>query len=179
MNFHIENTLKDLQSTTYLAHNIGNKRNRNYSTRQEIEQKVKKTDLLTFDGIYLNVWENRDILIGKRFILFVMGNYIGKDNSFNKKMPLERMCDRTHLSDLVAMGGKIGWHTWSHRNLTKLSYDEILKEVTPPSKMDYFAYPYGKFNKKVINAVQEAGFKYAFSVDKGDNSQYQLLRSYL
>lgn len=162
--------------STILLHNIGDKKNRNYNTREEVE---RANGLLTFDGIYKNVWENRDVLKGKKFILFIMGNYVGKDNSFDKKMPLEEISDWQEIMELVAMGGLLGWHTWSHADLTKLSYDEIIKEISPPIPMELFAYPYGRFNDIVVKAVKDVGYKYAFSVNRGDNSPYQKIRKYL
>ena len=94
-------------------------------------------------------------------------------------MPLERFCDWNQIMDLVNIGGKLAWHGKSHKNLTKLSYDEIVEEVTPPFLMNYFAYPHGKFNSVVIDILKKAGFKQAFSVNRGANSEYRLLRKYL
>ncbi len=138
-------------------------------------------DCLTFDGVYKNVWENRDILKGKKFILFVTGAYMGKGNSYDKgKMPYEKLCDWNEIMDLVKMGGKLGWHTWTHPNLTRVRDKERLrKEIMPPFPMDYFAYPYGKFSQKAVEIVKEVGFKYAFSVRRSDGSKYQLKRKYL
>lgn len=108
-----------------------------------------------------------------------MGNYIGKDNSFDVGMPLERLCTMNEIMLMASNGAKIGWHTWSHRDLTKLSDEELEKEVTPIFPMKYFAYPYGKFNDMVIEAVKKAGFEEAWSVTEGDDSQFQRLRRYL
>jgi hypothetical protein len=33
--------------------------------------------------------------------------------------------------------------------------------------MDYFAYPYDRYNKVVLDCVQQAGFKEAWSVTQG------------
>lgn len=159
----------------YLLHNIGEKVNSNYNTIEE----VSSHDNLTFDGIYLNVWEHRAHLVDKNVTLFVMGNFVGKDNSFDVGMPYEKYCDWNQIMDLVNLGAKLGWHTWSHTDLTKLSKDEILKEITPPFPMDELAYPHGKFNDLVIQCAKEVGFKKAWSVTEGDNSDYQLRREYL
>lgn len=130
--------------------------------------------------MYRNVWENRDVLEGKNFILFPMGNYIGKDNSFDVKMPLEDLCNMEEIEELVSMGGILGWHTWSHRNLTKLSEEEIIKEIDAPFKTELFAYPYGRLNDRVIKLLKERGYKYAFSAGKfGDGTDFQLKRTYL
>lgn len=149
--------------------------NGNYNTREEI---LASQGSLSFDGIYLNVWENRDVLVGKDVTLYVMGGFVGKDNSFDKPMPLEKYCDWNQIMDLVVnYGCKLGWHTWTHPDLRQLSYEQILKEVTPPFPMDSFAYPYGYFDRRVIKAVQEAGFKEAWVVFQGDNSQFQKIRT--
>jgi peptidoglycan/xylan/chitin deacetylase (PgdA/CDA1 family) len=37
--------------------------------------------------------------------------------------------------------------------------------------MDYFAYPYGRFNKVVLDCVQQAGFKEAWSVNQGSMNE--------
>lgn len=162
---------------TFLLHNIGElKHNSNYNRPEEVKN---AEGLLTFDGVYRNVYENRNLLEGKEVILFVMGNYVGKDNSFDAGQPLEKLCDWNEIMELVYRGTKLGWHSWSHRDLTTLSNDELLLEVTPPFPMDYFAYPYGKFDWRVIEAVKDAGYKEAFSVTEGDDSQFQRLRRYL
>jgi len=162
---------------TYLLHNIGELSNRNYNSRGEI---LAANGVLTFDGVYRNVWENRDILQGRTVILFVMGDHVGKDNSFDRKMPLEKMASWDEIVDLCRMGCRLGWHTWSHRDLRKLNDEELTKEVTPPWPMDYFAYPYGRFDERVENAVRTAGFKNAYCAGKyGNGGQYQLRRRYL
>lgn len=149
--------------------------NGNYNTREEI---LACSDPLSFDGIYLNVWENRDVLKGKDVILYVMGNYVGKDNSFDKPMPLEKYCDWNQIMDLVVnYGCKLGWHTWSHPDLRTLSDEELAREVKPPFPMESFAYPYGYFDERVIKAVKAAGFKEAVVVFRGDNSPFQKLRT--
>jgi peptidoglycan/xylan/chitin deacetylase (PgdA/CDA1 family) len=80
---------------------------------------------------------------------------------------------------------KLGWHTWSHRDLTKLTRDEILEEVTPPFPMQYFAYPYGTYNDLVIECVKEVGFKVAYSVTQGSQDRtdpdyhFKIYRDYI
>lgn len=163
-----------------LLHNIGDLKHPSYNTREEIE-KVSEWEILTFDGIYLNVYENRDILKNRKPIFFVMGDYVGEDNLFDDGAPMyEEYCTWEQINELVDMtGGRVGWHTWSHPDLTKVSDEELEKEVTPPYPMEDFGYPYGKFDDRVIEAVKKAGFKRAWSVTEGDNSDFQLLRSYL
>jgi hypothetical protein len=168
-----------------LAHNIGNHKHSNYNTREQI---LACDEPIGFDGIYHNVYENQDVLKNKSGIMFVMGDFVGRDNSFDlAHVPaLEKYCTWEQVYELCAKYDfKLGWHTWSHRDLTKLSRDEIIKEVTPPFPMKYFAYPYGTFNDLVIECVKEVGFKMAYSVHQGTkdlhdpNFNFKIFRNYI
>ena len=163
-----------------LLHNIGDLNHPSYNTREEI---LACDDLLTFDGIYLNVHENMDVLKGKDCMFFVMGQYIGEDNLFDDGAPqYEDYCTWSQIEELInETGGKLAWHTWSHPDLTKVDDKRLHYEVSCPDGMymEDFAYPHGKFDDRVIEAVKKAGYKRAWSVDKGDNSDFQLRREYL
>jgi len=160
-----------------LLHNIGRRINSNYNTRKEIERCAEP---LGFDGVYHNVYLNQDVLEGKDVTLFVMGDYVGKDNSFDVGMPREEYCTWEQIEELVHLHKcKLGWHTWSHRDLTKLSREEVIREVRPPFPMKYFTYPYGAISPMVVDCVRDAGFEKAWSVHQGDGSTFQLNRTYL
>ena len=71
-------------------------------------------------------------------------------------------------------------------NLEKGDFvEEILKEITPPIPMKYFAYPYGKFNDLAVECVKEVGFEYALSVNQGCTTEadpdykFKIFRNYL
>lgn len=169
-----------------LAHNIGTEKHSNYNT---IEQIQACNEPIGFDGIYRNVYENKEILKDKSGIFFVMGNYMGKDNTFDLAYvpKLEKYCNWEEMYEMLEFlpTFKLGWHTWSHPDLTTLSKEQIIREITPPYPMEYFAYPYGRYNDLVVNCVIEAGFKSAFSVTQGStnindqNHQYKIYRDYI
>jgi len=168
-----------------LLHNIGDIRHSNYHTREQV---LNSTEPLVFDFIYLNVYENKEILKNKSGIFFVMGNYIGKDNTFDLQYvpKLEKYCTWEQIHEMCDdFDFEIGWHTWSHPDLTKLSKEEIIKEITPPFPMKYFAYPYGLFNDLVVECVKELGYEKAWSVTQGSRNpnekdyDYKLYRPYL
>lgn len=168
-----------------LAHNIGNYNHPNYNTREEI---LACNDTIGFDGIYKNVYENQDVLVGKSGIMFVMGDFMGGNNQFDlAHVPaLEDYCTWEEVYELCAKYNfELGWHTWSHRDLTTLDRDEIMKEITPPFPIKYFAYPYGTFNDLVIECVREAGYKLAYSVTQGSKDlhdpdyNYKIYRDYI
>jgi len=69
----------------------------------------------------------------------------------------------------------IGSHTVTHPDLTKLSVTSIDSELINSKNylenitnkpIEYFAYPYGNYNKIVIENVKKAGYKAAFGIDK-------------
>lgn len=163
-----------------LLHNITDGINHpNYNSVEEVKN---CTDILTFDGIYSNIYRNKELLKDKEVILFVMGDYVGGDNSFdlNNVPRLETYCDWKDLMDLVTnFKAELGWHTWSHPDLTTLTKEEIMKEITPPFPMKYFAFPYGKWNSLVLECVKEAGYEKAFSVFDTDGTQWTIPRPYL
>lgn len=163
-----------------LLHNIGPRQNSNYNSPEEIEATDEQ---LGFDGIYLNVWTHRRLLKKKRkgrTVLFVMGDHVGGDNSFDSGMPRELYCDWNKIMDLVVhYDCELGWHTWSHPNLTELTDEALKYQVTPPFPMKWFAYPYGEVNERVERAVREAGFEDAWSVVQGHGGPFQRKRPYL
>lgn len=168
-----------------LLHNIGERINSNYNTLEEI---LAQNEDLSFDGVYTSVYKHRFRLgdwkrkTGKRVILFVGGNTVGGDNSFEPSMPREYFCDWDQLFDMsLHFGFEIGWHTWTHLNLCALPDEMVIKEITPPEGMDMasFAYPYGNCCQRVAQLVKDAGFTEAWSVREGDGSQFQKHRRYL
>jgi peptidoglycan/xylan/chitin deacetylase (PgdA/CDA1 family) len=167
-----------------LLHNIGTYQHSNYNTIEQVVASINRGERLTFDGVYLNVWQNRKFLkfFKQKPILFVMGEFVGRDNKFDTHngLPLERYCDWNQIMDLVVNHDfELGWHTWSHLDLTLISEEQIIREITPPFPMRHFAYPYGKVNVRIAELVRQAGFLEAWSVDQGDNSQFQRKRLYL
>ena len=164
--------------TNWLVHNIGDINHSNYTSRQKV---ANSKGVLTLDGVYLNVYENRDLLDNRDVILFVMGDYIGGDNTFDlQHVPrLEKYCTWKQIEEMVDAGAELGWHSWSHPDLTTLSKEEIIKEITPPFPMKYFSYPYGKYNDLVVECVKEAGYEKAYSVFQTNNDIWTIPRRYL
>ncbi|UOF82073.1 nodB-like protein [Caudoviricetes sp.] len=167
-----------------LLHNVGYYKHSNYNTREQIKNSKGP---ISFDGIYLNVYENQDILEGKDVILFVMGNYVGGDNTFDMiaapdyGLKLEKYCTWDQIFELRdKYKCRVGWHTWSHRDLTKLPDHELEKELKRPDGVEpILAYPFGNFDRRVESFAHAAGYREAWTVDRGDNSPLQQQRHYL
>jgi len=69
-----------------------------------------------------------------------------------------------------------GAHTLSHPRLSRVSTDQIVQEVEQSKAqleallgetMDFFCYPYGDYDERVIAAVKRAGFRGALSCIRG------------
>jgi len=165
-----------------LFHRIENKKwTGNCNTPEEVEKALQGIEIVTFDGVYTSVYHQRELLryAKARVILFVMGDYMGKDNFFDSGEPLTNFCTWEQIFELkMDYGCEIGWHTWSHRNLCELDDQEVIGELKTPFQMDHFAYPYGNVDDRVEALVKESGFNQAWSVDQGNGSTFQQKRRY-
>jgi peptidoglycan/xylan/chitin deacetylase (PgdA/CDA1 family) len=164
-----------------LLHNIGPRLNSNYNTPEEI---LACDEPLSFDGVYMTVYDNRELLRGRDVTLFVCGDHAGKDNAFDAphlpNFRLEKFCTIEQVLELASdIGATVGWHSWTHRNLCELSDAEVRAEVEQPFPMTVFAYPYGNVDARVAKIVQEAGYDDAWSVTQGNGGPFQRRRKYL
>lgn len=110
--------------------------------------------------------------------LFVLADPDNTDrNEINNNLPLLQWDQIKYLRD---QGWTIGCHGATHRTLANLSAHELVKEITDSKKMleyklgsriDYFAYPKGVYNKSIVEAVAEAGYKAAFTIEAGSISE--------
>lgn len=87
-----------------------------------------------------------------------------------------------HTSDIKEMAGDdnitFAGHTISHAQLTSLPTERAFAEINTGKKqleailgrgVDFFAYPYGAFDNRVITLVEKAGYKMAFTTIYGMN----------
>lgn len=165
---------------TYIIHRIGDRKNgSNFNTPEEIKGLPKGSNI-TLDGVYEDIWKHKQLFYGHQVTLFPSGDHIGGNNGFDDGQPFGTFLGWDDLFYLCKeFNFKLGWHSWSHRDLTALSRGQKWREIRPPIPMESFAYPYGKFDDECIELVQTAGYKEAFSVRQGDGSQFQKQRMYL
>ena len=165
-----------------LLHQIGDRKNgSNFNTLEEI---MACQEDWSFDGIYESVWNHRHELAAvrgkRRIILFVMGQYVGGDNSFDAPQPFSRYLTWEQLFELsYCLKAEIGWHSHSHPNLTTLTDERVRAELRHPFPMKAFAYPGGAVDARIAALVKEAGFEEAWSVTQGDGTNFQKNRPYL
>lgn len=126
----------------------------------------KKILALTFDDGYQYTGEILEKLEKHRIkaTFFLVGDWVEQDPELCRK--------------LSEAGHEIGNHSYSHFDLTKLSGSDIPREInrtqqlikrTVGKECSLFRFPYGAFNKNLINLVKEQGLKsIEWSVDSHD-----------
>lgn len=138
-----------------------------------IEEILAYPGLITFDGVYQSVYDHREQLKGREIILFYTG-----DPKLNGTLSREDTVILAHY-----LNAEIGWHTWRHQDLTKLSDEALATELCTDldlAPMQTLAYPYGNFDERVIRFAKEAGFKRAYSTTQGEaGNEFAIPRIYL
>jgi peptidoglycan/xylan/chitin deacetylase (PgdA/CDA1 family) len=75
------------------------------------------------------------------------------------------------IKNLSDSGNVIAAHTWDHHMVTKYAGDDWNIQLVKPKKklkdisgktVDYFAYPFGLWNKEAITQVKQSGYQMAF-----------------
>lgn len=146
----------------------------------------KKSVLITFDDAYGGVARYAAPELearGMKAVFFVIVDSIGKG--------LSKDYHHASAEELRAMAStglfSMESHTLSHPHLDQLSSDDLNKELREskariedligrPVKM--IAYPFGDYNKEVIDGVIDAGYGAAFIVDILDAGDFDRAKRY-
>jgi peptidoglycan/xylan/chitin deacetylase (PgdA/CDA1 family) len=128
----------------------------------------EKSVVLTFDDGYENNYTAMFPVLKKykfKATIFVITSRIDKNHRFMTSK---------QLLEMDKYGIDIESHTVNHERLKFLSNNKQLKtliqskkdlEKILSKKINFFAYPGGGYNKSAINAVKEAGYTMAFTID--------------
>lgn len=126
----------------------------------------KKSVVLTFDDGYLDNYKNAYPILkqyGIKATIFVITNTIDKDSKYMNSMQLRKLQND---------GIDIESHTLNHEDLSSLSYERQLKILTQSKqnlekmldkKINYIAYPCGKYNSDTLRAARDSGYIMAFA----------------
>jgi peptidoglycan/xylan/chitin deacetylase (PgdA/CDA1 family) len=124
---------------------------------------------------------------GLRATVYVTTGLIGKPNPWMAPESGARMMTVNQLRELVAAGFEIGAHTVSHPDLSRLGFDECLREMgesrdelerTLGIEVRTFAYPSCHYCPAAVEAVRAAGFTAAVTCQGlGSWKRYELRRS--
>ena len=146
----------------------------------------KKPVIITFDDGYKSVYDYAYPIMKKygfKGIIFLITDKIENDTS---KMYM----NKDQINELIKEGWEVGSHTITHPKLNSISIEDISDEIKGSKdilekmfgiKVLSFAYPYGLFNKKILDLVRD-NYRYAFSTIQGNNfefNEYYLMERYL
>ena len=146
----------------------------------------RKGIAVTFDDGYREVMEHAlpvltELKIPATFFL-VAGAAGGTDAWYRGE---ERILDWKEARELVRLGHAVGSHGLTHAPLTELAPRERDREISVSKKaledrlgipVTRLAYPQGRFDSAVIDAVQAAGYEEAWATESGDGSRFQRRR---
>lgn len=108
--------------------------------------------------------------------LFVLPGRLGGDNAWDPLGPRRPLLTADGIRQAAAEGVEIGSHGLTHLDLTRAD-DLTLKAETAGSRDALadllgtvpagFCYPYGTIDRRAVDAVRDAGYRYACAIDPG------------
>lgn len=130
----------------------------------------EKSIVITLDDGYEDNYTNA-LPVFKEFgfnaTVFMITNTVDGD---------KRCLTSEQLKEMGKKGVSIESHTLNHDELNKLSYADQLRtlsgskeylEKTLNKKIEFIAYPFGKYNGNTVKAAESAGYKMAFTTEGG------------
>ncbi|MHB8984177.1 MAG: polysaccharide deacetylase family protein, partial [Carboxydocellales bacterium] len=148
----------------------------------------EKSVVITFDDGYRdNFYWARPILLkyGFRATIFLVSDRVGKTNTWDQAQGLPRLelLNTEEIRTMVMEGFQFGAHSRTHTRLTDLSADKAKDQIagsksylekTLGAPINYFCYPYGRYNKQIVDLVRKSGYTAALTtaqgrVRRGDN----------
>lgn len=166
-----------------------------FCSLEDIEQHItgksylpQKSVAITIDDGYADILDVSRKLIDMNipvalFIISDTKNLNRKELDNNKKL-----LSVSEIKSLQKVGWTIGSHGATHSDLTLLSGSDLEREIASSKKdiekeiglvIRYFAYPKGRFNKKVVAHVKKARYSLAFAMgDQGvvNSNRYEVSR---
>jgi peptidoglycan/xylan/chitin deacetylase (PgdA/CDA1 family) len=140
----------------------------------------EKVVVLTFDDGFFSMYTK--LLPLAREFGYPITLFIYTDNIYNKA---EKSLTWHLLKELEKNGIDIECHSVSHEDLLRLSHQNTMKskrqlfeeiylskriiELYLHKKVEYFAFPYGRYDLKIIDMCAHSGYRRVFSTDYGSN----------
>ena len=142
--------------------------------------------LITFDDGYYSLFQHAQPIMaqyGFTATLFLSTAYIGKAYGLSDFYFVgdDRQLSWEEIRALSANGWSIQSHGDNHVKMNGLDKQALIKEITDSKKaieenlgkpVDSFAFPYGLYNKMVLDQLKAAGYTMAYSVHSGLLSRY-------
>ena len=144
-------------------------------------ERSDKVAILTFDDGYADNLDAAAPLLrehGFGATCYLVADRIGGFNAWDSELLGVRkpLMGLDGIRDWIAMGMAVGSHTRTHPRLTRLSRAQMREEVVGSKAaledrlgipIDHFCYPYGDYDEACVDAVREAGYVTAVTVDRG------------
>jgi peptidoglycan/xylan/chitin deacetylase (PgdA/CDA1 family) len=145
------------------------------------QSSVARPVALTFDDgfqdFYDNAWPALRAL-GFPATVFIVTERAGEENLWDCEYlnVRKKLLDWDSIARLKDEGAGFASHTRTHPSLTSLTGEELRAEIFGSKaaleeklnrQVDYFCYPYGDYNAEVAGMVKDAGYKAAFTTQKG------------
>jgi len=150
----------------------------------------EKSVLITFDDGYRGIYERALPELAKRGMkatFFIIADSLDKDEGAYPYVTKEQL-KKMAASPLVSIGS----HTCTHAHLEQIDSSERREELVRSReklekltgrKIEAIAFPYGSYDKSVIEAVRDAGYDVSFAVqDRGlfhEDAKYSIPRIYV
>jgi peptidoglycan/xylan/chitin deacetylase (PgdA/CDA1 family) len=114
--------------------------------------------------------------------LFLVSSLIGKEDVWTRASNPDgvtyALLDAEEILDMQQRGVSFQSHSCSHPSLPTLADDQLARELVDSRAalqellgrpVDYFAYPFGHLDERVVVATRRAGYRAAFSTQPGFN----------
>jgi len=143
-----------------------------------LKRPVDKRVLISFDDSYASIARNAlPLMASLNFTatLFVVSGFMGRKSLWDVSMDHPFHMTEAELKAAVRHGFTIGSHSINHPDLTTLSGARLKEELCGSKKrledifgteIRYLAYPFGRFNRRVQEAVRSAGYTAAFTINR-------------
>lgn len=151
---------------------------------REGRQLPERSVVITFDDGYTCLHDVAWPILerhGFGATVFLIAGKLGgvNDHDADHGLVPRRILDHAQVRSLVARGLDIGSHTTTHPDLLALDAAALEREIGGSRRLlreafgvpvDAFAYPRGRFDRGVRDAVEAAGYRWAFSTIAGRNT---------
>ncbi|RYE57596.1 MAG: polysaccharide deacetylase family protein [Sphingobacteriales bacterium] len=134
----------------------------------------EKSIVISFDDGNSDQWNYAVPILNElnfKAVFFIMTVTIGKKAYLNE----------VQICMLADYGHYIGAHTWDHQNITHLKMKDHHWQLEKPKltlekitgkPVTAFAYPYGRWNEKVIPGLKRYGYTSAFQLTEASSRKY-------
>jgi len=153
----------------------------------------EKLVAITFDDGYQDFYDNAfPVLKTYNFpsTVFLVSELVGKENRWDSNV--ERLLNWDSILEMKDAGVTFGSHSKTHPFLSRLSEKELRDEIRDSkiileerlkNPVDFFCYPNGNYDNRVLETVHTSGYKGAVTTNRGlihrNDSPFEMTRSFI